>query len=152
MDANGTAGRHLTLVGGANGLSSGRGRAPRGQRRLRAVVLQEYLDKLPEFLPVAEVLQMCGMRYPELADAADRGRVVLERRDGGMGIVVADNLAFLREQRLLQLPVPRRLRVTTSRHGDELIGVSRAAYAELARRADEYGTNIADVVDGLLAR
>jgi|GEM_PF-5316607 hypothetical protein len=146
MAAKPLAERHLTLVGGTGG-----GTPRPGLRRLRAAVLQEYLDKLPEFLFVSDLLQMCGMRYPELVDAVDGGRLTLVKRDGGMGIVVADNLAFLRERRLLQLPVPHRVRVNAERT-EELVGVSREAYAELLRRADEYGTGIADVIDGLLAR
>lgn len=169
-DAKLAAGRHLTLVDGPNddgtgdertgddttghgtsgGAAGDTSRPSTRLRRLRAAVLQEYLDKLPDFLPVADILQMCGMRYPELADAADRGRVILEKRADGAGIVVADNLTFLREQRLLQLPVPLRVRVGVEPTG-ELVGVSWEAYAELARRADESGTDIATVIDALLS-
>ncbi|GAB3583713.1 hypothetical protein GCM10027406_28820 [Leifsonia lichenia] len=146
MAAKPTAARHLTLVGGTGG-----GKPRPGLRRLRAAVLQEYLDKLPEFLFVSDLLQMCGMRYPELMDAVEGGRLTLVKREGGMGIVVADNLVFLRERRLLQLPVPNRVRVSPERD-EELIGVSGEAYAELLRRADDDGVGIADVIDGLLAR
>ena len=146
MDAKPTAARHLTLVGGTGG-----GKPRPGLRRLRAAVLQEYLDKLPEFLLVSDLLQMCGMRYPELVDAVEGGRLTLERRDGNMGIVVADNLVFLRARKLLQLPVPPRVLVNVDR-GDAMVGVSPEAYAELLRRADDDRVGIADVIDGLLAR
>jgi hypothetical protein len=115
---------------------------------LERVVLQEYLEKLPEFITTTCLATICGMSLEELDDAVTDGRLNLTKQGGFSGIATHENATFLGSRSLLQLPLPRELPENTP--SPEQIGVSRPALQELTLRAEAADVSIAEIVNGLL--
>src|SRR4051812_7837597 len=79
--------------------------------RLRRVIADEYVGKLPELVPVDEFARLTGLTLAEVRHATTTGDLVVSLRDGGRGIAPADNIPFLLRERLLRLSpsAPRRI-------------------------------------------
>src|SRR4051794_36826305 len=115
--------------------------------RLRRVIADEYIGKLPELVPVEEFARLTGLTLAQVRHATTTGDLVISLRDGDRGIAPVDNIPFLLRERLLRLtpPAPRRTRRT-----GRALSVSHAAYERVWDEAVRNSILPQDALDRLL--
>lgn len=135
---------HLALVGED---FRPRPAAPHEARqRLRGVITAEYIAKLPAFVPLRQLADLCGMSERALRSRLRSSSAQVYLRDGVHGVFPEECAEFLDDVRLLQLPLPEPEPAIPL----ELVGVSIEALRELSRRAQLEETTIPEYLDRLL--
>lgn len=115
-------------------------------QRLRGVITAEYIEKMPDFVPLRQLAALCGIGEQELRLRLRAGSAQVYLRDGVHGVFPEECAEFLDDVRLLQLPLPEPEPVVPL----ELIGVSIEALRELSRRAQLEEATIPEYLDRLL--
>ena len=115
--------------------------------RLRRVIADEYIGKLPEIVPVDEFARLTGLTIAQVRHATTTGDLVVSLRDGHRGIAPVDNIPFLVRERLLRLTpsAPRR-----TRPAGRALSVSHAAYERVWDEAVRNSIDPQDALDRLL--
>lgn len=115
--------------------------------RLRRVIADEYIGKLPELIPVDQFARLTGLTIAQVRHATTTGDLVVSLREGGRGIAPADNIPFLVRERLLRLTTsaPRR-----ARPAGRALSVSHAAYERVWDEAVRNSIDPQDALDRLL--
>jgi hypothetical protein len=115
--------------------------------RLRGVIADEYVGKLPELVPIDEFARITGMTMAQVRHATTIGDLVVSLRDGHRGIAPVDNIPFLLRERLLRLPAPAPRR---RRRNARSLAVSPSAYERVWDEAVRRSISPQDALDRLL--
>ena len=115
--------------------------------RLRVVIADEYVSKLPAVMTIGEFARFVGMTIRQVRHATSTGDLVVSIRDGMRGIAPADNVAFLLRERLLVLRAPG---PTSGRRDTRSLAVSEAAYERVWDEAVRAATTPTAALDRLI--
>ncbi|MFE4951923.1 hypothetical protein ACFQ9V_17615 [Leifsonia sp. NPDC056665] len=124
---------------------------PDPRQQLRKAILAEYLEKLPDFIPLRSLPEISGRSLQELQDDIDSGLLKLTKHNGFIGMAPRRNVPFLGTLTLLRT----RSVASPADSPDastEQITVSVVASHELAQRASLTGRTVATIVDEILNR
>ena len=117
-------------------------------QRLRQAIVEEYVEKLPEFLTIQQAAQLLRISEREVREHVFKSHLVARERHGSIVIVPADSKAFLMTGMLLRLPLPAT--IDKPEIPDVEILVSGKAFTNLAERASISGSTISGVINALL--
>ena len=122
----------------------------RALNTLRRVIVDEYLEKLPEQLSIHQTGYLLQASDHEILKLIFRGDIIARRSKDGIVIVPADNGDLLMATPLLRMPLPE-----PATHSDPVwveLALTRRACKELNRRAAHHQVTPSELVEAMLSR
>ena len=122
--------------------------ARRALNTLRRVIVDEYIEKLPEHLSIYEAGYLLRASDREILELIFRGDIIARRGEDGIVIVPADNADLLMTTPLLRMPLPE-----PATHSDPVwveLALTRRACKELNRRAAHHQVTPSQLIEAML--